>query len=144
MLLVLIYQRKWIYSTAALSWKINATIANSVSQPLVDTVDAAAVEVTIVAVPKKGGSEEDATKVVEVEDEVRRLKSMASMVPILLVLLHMMNGLDLAQMEDVPTSPSNVCTSMDADAELMDKEEVVVDLNGMLVQPMLIKMEHRP
>ena len=56
----------------------------------------------------------------------------------------MMNGLDLAQMEDVPTSPSNVCTSMDADAEPMDKEEVVVDPNGILVQPMLIKMEHRP
>ena len=54
----------------------------------------------------------------------------------------MMNGLDLSQMEDVPTSPRNVCTYMDADAEPMEEEEVVVDLNGMLVQSMLIKMEH--
>ena len=60
----------------------------------------------------------------------------------LLVLLQMMNGLDLSQMEDVPTSPRNVCTYMDADAEPMEEEEVVVDLNGMLVQSMLIKMEH--
>ena len=131
---------------AALSWKIKAIIANAASRPLVETVDAAVVEVAMVVVPKEGGAEEDANKAVEVEDEIRRLKSMTSILPILIVLLQMMNGLDLAQMEYVHTSPSNVCTSMDADAdaEPMYKEEVVVDLNGILVQPMLIKMEHRP
>ena len=41
-------------------------------------------------------TKEDATKVMRVEDKVHRLKSMSSMLPILLVLLQTMNGLDLA------------------------------------------------
>ena len=36
-----------------------------------------------------------------------------------------MNGLDLDQMGYVFTSPNNACTSMDKDAEPMDKEEDV-------------------
>ena len=61
----------------AISWKINATITNDTSDSLVETVGMAAVEVAMVAVTEEGDAEEDATKAVEVEDEVRRLKSMA-------------------------------------------------------------------
>ena len=39
----------------------------------------------------------------------------------------MMNGLNLGQMGDVPTSPNNACTSMGEDVETMDEEEVVAE-----------------
>ena len=45
----------------------------------------------------------------------------------------MMNGLDLDQMGDVLTSPNNACTSMDKDAEPMEKEEVVSEPTKILV-----------
>ena len=43
-----------------------------------------------------------------------------------------MNGLDLGQMGDVLTSPNNACTSMDEEAEPIDKEEVVAEPNKIL------------
>ena len=52
LLLPLLTQRKWLDSTAALSWKINAITANAASQTLVETVDAAAFEVDMVVVPE--------------------------------------------------------------------------------------------
>ena len=129
----------------ALSWKINATIVNVASQELVETVDVAEVEVAIVVAAEAGDAEEDAIRtVVDVVTKVRNQRLMASMSLIQLDPSRTMNGLDLGQMEDVLTSPNNVCTSMDADAEPMDEEEIVVDPIGTLAQPMLIKIQPRP
>ena len=44
-----------------------------------------------------------------------------------------MNGINLDQMGDVPTSPNNACTSMGEDAEPMDEEEVVVETTEIIV-----------